>query len=280
MAYEGHGNHWQCLFDVENGIRDWLPVMVERGCLIDPRPANDGLGAGEVVGIAYPDTPLRTLSLIVGMRKNGTMRQVLASAYPFAVKGVRRRLVVEDVIPWQGDIEAWIRTSFPDGDGPELTFFDSRYYANKKRIGVGMEADFILAGMAYFAEVVHPEPILIETPDVIRAMRAGTDRADDPSPVEVRMEGAAILFPREERAPHEYEFQAPVTAVEAFDLLGRRMVRLTVTVARLIDHEDEDVAIDLYVSDHVWGSNERPMPGADVRGLMWLQGYLADAGQG
>lgn len=178
-------------------------------------------------------------------------------------------------MPWDGGFEAWIRASTPDDEGPELTFFDTRYYANKDRIGIGMEAEFRLAGLAYLAEVIDAKPVFITNPDVIKAMRAGRPDADSDDPIEVQTHGAAMLFPRTEYAPDEYEFQGPVKDVELFEIFERKITRLTVTVSRLFASNEEDLDIALYVGSHVWSSNARPSPGADCRGLMWLQGYLA-----
>lgn len=273
MWHQGHGNHWQGIFDDDALMQHWLPVILEQGRLIEARP--EGTPApGTTLGIAWPDLPLCGLSLVSAAPDQAGSRMVLFSAYPFAAKGTRRRLLVDQIIPWGEGAEAWIKTSSPDG-GPGLTFFDTRFYANRDRLSVGLEAEFILAGLAYFAEVAHPEPILITKPETIRAMRAGTERADDPSPIEVHMAGGATLFPRDQYAPDEYEFQGPVKRVETFELFDRHFTRLTLTVARLLEPNDADIDLDIYLGDHVWRSNERPLPGADVRGIFWLQGCLA-----
>ena len=57
---------------------------------------------------------------------------------------------------------------------------------------------------------------------------------------------------------------------------NRRITRLKVTVLRLSELDVEDVNLEVYVDEARWESNERPMPGADVRGLLWLQGYHAE----
>lgn len=274
MAHEGHGNHWECIFEDLQLLMQFLPRMVERGRFID-KIERGGLPEGVTAGIAWPDTPLCALSLISGVRENGVARQLFMSGFPYAASGLRRRLAVEEVIPWENGIEGWIKASPPGNDGPSLTFFDTRFYANQRLMKTGLEAEFMLAGLAYFAEVAHPEPLLITKEDTIRAMRAGTAQADDLSPIEVRMEGAAMLFPRDKYAPDEYEFQAPVKMVETFDVFDRRMTKLTITVARLLDADNPDIDLELFVGDHVWRSNERPIPGADVRGVLWLQGCLS-----
>lgn len=274
MAHEGHGNHWQCVFEDLQQLMRLLPTMIECGHFLDD-VGKGGLAEGATVGITWPNTPLRALSLISNVREGGVSHQHLVSGFPYAAGGLHQRLVIEEIIPWQNGIEAWIKASPPGDDGPSLTFFDTRFYANRHLMKVGLEAEFILAGLAYFAEVAHPEPVVIAKEDTIRAMRAGTAQADDLSPIEIHMEGAAILLPQDDYAPDEYEFQGPVKMIETFNVFDKAVTKLTLTVARLLDAIDSDIDIELFVGDHVWRTDERPLPGEDVRGLLWLQGFLS-----
>jgi hypothetical protein len=73
-------------------------------------------------------------------------------------------------------------------------------------------------------------------PESFHSCSHGAGRA-----IEVRLQGAAILLPREDLSPDDYSFQAPVKEVESFDMHGRRVTRLRCTVLRL----DSDVDIDL-----------------------------------
>jgi hypothetical protein len=134
-----------------------------------------------------------------------------------------------------------------------------------------------LAGLAYFLEVTRPEPIFITNPETIRAMRMNrpveegdVDPTIDLSPIEVRMEGAAILFPREDLSPDDCEFQAPVKEIETFRMNGRDVMRLRCTVMR----SEEDIDIELYATGEALRGT-RPQVGDDVRGMLWLQGHLA-----
>ena len=274
--HQGHGDHWCCIEDdVEKVPTAWLPLAIANGRVIDDRSPGP-LAEGEAIGIEWSETPLRVLTLIAGVAdKAGEARNVLASAYPYAVVGTKHRLLIEEIRPWEEGFEGWIKATFPNDAGPSLTFFDTRFYANRDRYKVGAEADFVLAALAYRATVVHPQPVFIEKLETIRAVRAGTEHEGDDSPIEVRLEGAAMLFPRETYSPDDHEFQAPVKDVEIFKLGERRITRLTVTVLRLSDLDDEDINLNLYVDEGRWDTNERPMPGADVQGLLWLQGYLS-----
>ena len=274
-ADAGHGDHWGCLEEEVSELPDrWLRRAVADGMMADHREPGP-LEEGEAIGIVWPaEGSLRVLSLIAGVSdEDGEVRNVLASAYPYAHTGRVYRLVIEDIIPWANGIEGWLTASFAGEDGPIVTFFDTRFYAHNQEYRIGMEADFILSGLAYRAVDAHPDPVFITDPDRIRAMRAGTDRADDESPVEIRLNGAAILIPRSDADPDDYEFQAPVLERERFDLNGRQVMRLTATVMRLSD-SDRDISIDIYVGEHGWGNDARPSVGSDVQGVLWLQGHM------
>lgn len=273
---ERHGDHWSCLEENLDALEDsWLRKALEQGHVVDQRP-NGPLSEGDVVGIAWPDLPLRVLTLIVGERNEaGDLCNVMASAYPWAFEGVSHHLVIDDIQPWESGIGAWVTAGFPDGDGPSLTFFDTRYYANKSHYQVGQEANFVLAAVAYRAEVVHPEPVLIEKLETIRAMRAGTPNEGDDSPIEIQLAGAAMLLPRDDALPGDHEFQGPVKEVEQFELNGRRVMRLALTMVRLLERDDADIDVYLYVDERRWSNDERPTPGTDIRGVFWLQGYFS-----
>ncbi len=102
--------------------------------------------------------------------------------------------------------------------------------------------------------------------------RQDSDAAVDTSPIEVRLQGAAILLPCEDLSPDDYNFQASVKEVESFDMDGRRVTRLRCTVLRL----KSDIDIDLYATAAGMREGEQPRIGDDVRGALWLQGYLAE----
>ena len=277
MTEEGHGGHWQCIFEDLSEFVRLLPTVVEHGRFID-KPPGSPLEVGASAGIIWPETPLCALALISGVPARAGVQQELRSAFPYAIRGARHRLLIEDVIPWRESMaEAWVTASLSNGDGPLLTFFETRFYADKWHLSLRTEQEFILAGIAHSAEVVSPQPIFITELEAIRAMRAGTAHEGDSSPIEVHMDGAALLFPRDDLGPEDYEFQGPVKEVEVFEAFGRKITRLTLTVVRLLDADeaDSDIDVELFVSDHAWRSEQRPKPGVDVRGLMWLQGRLA-----
>lgn len=290
MPYQNHGDHWGCLSEnVEEFVQRLSPLMLTHGRCIDPHPSDrrsgsDGiLAAGESIGLVWPESPLCGLSVISGLEESGAVSQVLMSSYPFVITGARYTLTVMEIIPWSNGVEAWIKACPPNSEGPLLTFFDTRYYAYRDRLRIGQQAEFALAGLVYAAEVVHPEPILITDPDAIRKLRVETSELDEITPMELQTEGAAILLPGdEEEAPDDYQFQGPVKAVETVTVFDQSITRFTATVARLPKPGDADIDLDieLYVANHAWRTEERPVWGSDVRGYVWLQGCLVDAALG
>lgn len=56
-------------------------------------------------------------------------------------------------------------------------------------------------------------------------------------------------------------------------MLGQRAWRVRATVLRSLE-TDEDIDLDILVTEKVWGNEMPPMVGGDMEGHLWLQGYL------
>lgn len=277
---EGHGEHWVCLFrDIETTVTAHLPQVVSEGSLLgfaEPAPI-----MGEATaGLWWPGQAGRgTLALVAinAQDEDGTAGNLLMSAYPAVLDGPIQPLTIQEVLPWSNGIEGLVRATFPeDGSGPEIAFFDTLFYLNRDRYRPGLTLPFRLAAFAYWAQVVHPEPVVIDKPEAIEAMRKGTEREGDMSSIEVIMSGAAILFPRDDLSPDDAEAQGPVRAVDHVLWAGVPLTCCWVTVVRLLDREDEDIDIPVFIAPHVWRTGERPEPGNDLQALIWIQGCLAD----
>ncbi|MFV0473224.1 MAG: hypothetical protein ACK5MQ_03305 [Pikeienuella sp.] len=247
MAHEARVDHWKCVFDDESEWDDLQPHAVKRGRLIDQRP-DAPLSEGEIAGLAWPDKPLRALSLVAGIRENGMTRAALAYAYPWTTEGARLRLRVEKVSASAAGIVAGITARAVDGAGPALTFFGARYYAERDVLRPGLEAEFALAGLACDVRM--------------QAARA-------------HARGAALLRRRPGRASHEYEFRAPVTRVSEFTVFGRKMQKLDLALSRpRIGHAAFDLELPVFTGDHLWPTEARPKEGDAIGGALWLQGHL------
>lgn len=260
MGIQDHSAHWACLVEHDEMLfENWLPTVTYNGKPVDQREAGQ-LAIGETVGLVGPEeAPLATLVLITGMPdEDGASRHVGVSAYPYAVDGARHRLVVREITPWEGNMEGWVTASVPHSE-VTFTFFDTRFYANHQRYVVGEEAEFLLAGLAYGTYV-----------DDRQALDLGSRM--------LQLKGAAMLVHHDEADPDDYDFLAPVQSSEPAAMGPFPLTRVTVTLLRppCEDDIDRDLVIPLYVPERCWRGEERPRPGDDLSGMLWLQGRLAE----
>jgi hypothetical protein len=55
------------------------------------------------------------------------------------------------------------------------------------------------------------------------------------------------------------------------NLLGQEAWRVRITVIRC---DDQDMDLDVFITQRVWQGKQPPEVGADVEGHLWLQGRL------
>jgi len=293
-----HGDHWACLTDdVPALLESWVPRIVEFGDMVDGE-RDTALEAGEAAGLAWPDIGLCALAIVAGTTDEDRDGSDLVSAYPYVRGGIRHPIVIDQLIPWENGYEGWITGHLPGTDGPAITFFDTRFYANRDRYEIGATVEFEFAAIAYHATVGAPPPIVVDDVERARELREAMGTEDDGSPLELSFEGAAILFPREEMGPDSYEFIGTVGRVEAVDVDELRVTedtnatvwQLAVSVFRISpdedeaddDDEEEDYLFEVmvFVADDRWTSEARPQEDDNVNGILWLVGRRAEDGVG
>jgi len=279
---EGHGDHWGCFGDLKEAFAELLPVAIAHGdgdVFVNkdfqaPHPETGK--PTQMFSLANPGTDLRPLALIGA----GPESNEVWSAYPFAKTGVRHRLVVDEMEVWSNGAEARIQATF--ADGALVGFFDTLFHVNGRSYEIGKEYTFSLAGLAYSVEAIKHEPIRITEPEAVERHRrmweqVGQELAlTDDGAIEFRLEGATILLPLKGWDCDEYEFQGPVREVSSFQLERWTIHAIRVPVMVV---DDQEFDIILYVADTCL---KGPLPrlGDDIRGTMWLQGYLAEGSNG
>jgi len=271
----GHGGHWSCFGDNVEAIVDSLVnEAAQDGEIIHQQAVTTkDPGTGEereqtLVALTHPGTDLRVMALVMSDADTG--QNALVSAYPFCATAIPLPVTIQDVRVWDTRIEAQIIGHGP-GDAI-LTFFDTQYVKNKDRYEKGKTLDFHLAALAYHAEPAKGQTIKFTDEKLLRAMsRTQADRNPN-QPIEIPLDGAAIIFPHSEGDVDDYNFHVPVESVETFTLGEHTVHRVKTTLLRL----DPPVESFLYVPAHVAKDGYVPKPGDDIAGAMWLQGYLAD----
>jgi hypothetical protein len=245
----GHGDHWGCIFRAVE--QDAIISLIQDVVATDSRP--DGFHAPGG-GAAYhsSSSPVRVCVLVAG--------DTLQSAYPEAQHGTEWPIVVREVVPWANDVEGQVTG---ECHGALISFFDTRFYANRYKYKAGEQYTFRMSAFAF-----------------------AVGRASD---AEVEIEGGAKVSLKGARAympanlgnnPHadidEYWFHSPLEAPAseaAFE--GKRLHALPITMAI---PGDFDMSLVLYAAGHTLDPNTDLNTAAeiDLEGYLWLQGYLSD----
>ena len=247
---ECHDEQWASIMSTHRTdfIEYWIRPNFQKAKVVD------------FMGMEWPhDTPLRILMLLSPReQEDGSAGTFLEALYPMSADGAAVRLVIEEMQPWANGFEGRLRARFADGDGRSFVFFDTRFYRNAERYTVGMEADFNLSGLAMKAWVGHEEMVHI--------------------PEETTLRGQSFLIRWDKFPEDTYVFRGPVIGVATFDMGKRKIVTLSIKTLRYatVDGNIADVVLPVHVDSEKWGNNERPMPGADAQGFLWLHGYLLE----
>jgi hypothetical protein len=282
----GHGDHWSMFADNPSQlIGQILPQAVREAqsamCYADtsgarPMPLPSEEPAGTVLS-----WPMQRFGVfLIVQLSEGHKGGELASAFPRASDGVEHVVDLEVVRLWPNRLEAQIEGVVGNGAMP-IVFFDPLFARHRGFYQKDGRYRFIFTGFPYRIEVCDSPPIVINDPERVRAMRRATEpqvstEETDSEPIVIQTKGMAALFPLQDAGADDYQFQGPVKSVTELDakMLGCRTWRVRVTVARFSELSDEDFDIDLYVTEKALESGALPKIGDDVRGILWLQGYL------
>ena len=271
----GHGGHWSCFGDDVEAIVDSLVnEAAQDGEIIHQQTlaAKDEASGDEhgqtLVALAHPGTDLRIMALVMSDALTG--KNTLISAYPFCATAIPMPVTIQDVRIWDNQAEAQIIGHGP-GDAI-LTFFDTHFFKNRDRYAKGKTMEFHLAGLAYHAEPAKGQTIKFTDEKLLRALNKSQAERNPHQPIEIPLDGAAIIFPHSEGDVDDYNYHVPVESVETFDLGGHTVHRVKTTLLRL----DPAIESFIYVPAFVCKDGYVPKPGEDMAGAMWLQGYLAE----
>ncbi len=271
----GHGGHWSCFGDnVEEIVDALVKDTAQNGDIVHQQaftatdPETGEQSDQTLVTMTHPDTDLRVMAMILMGADDG--KNTLLSAWPFCATAIPLPVTIQEVRPWENKAEAQIIGHGP-GDAI-LTFYDCHYLRNKDRYEPGRTMDFHLAGLAYHAEPAQGQTIKFTDEKLLRALSGSQAERNPRQPIEIPLDGAAIIFPHSEGDVDDYNYHVPVESVETFTLGGHTVHRVKTTLLRI----DPPIESFLYVPAHVAANGYVPKPGDDLAGAMWLQGYLAE----
>jgi hypothetical protein len=272
----GHGNHWCALCGEDADIGEIIARNCEGARLIDVHScvdvANGTERAEEVACLRWGTGSIVEDVLVV--TDSPKQERFLFSGYPVIRDGIRHAVTVSRVEPWEYGIEGWLHVLVTEEEIP-ITFFDVRYYAGSSALQTGQQIDVSLAGLAYMLEPVTQSSIGIgEGPlweiEKRRRLENGESPVAASRPVTVVLSGMAALLPHGGEGCDDAEFQGVIDAISTVVHDERIFYRLEIVVLRA---GDEAFKLPVLVSDAVLNGYV-PRLGEDVRGVMWIQGYL------
>jgi hypothetical protein len=244
----GHGDHWGCILRAseETDLLGFLGRVVSEV----ERPEMFG-GVGVGMAACSQGDKLRACVLVVNDR--------LVTAYPQAVNGPVWPITLREITPWANGVEGQVTGSC---HGAEISFFDTRFYANQRRYKIGETYSFHMGALAY--SVGRAADVEMES-DI--GAKVSLEGAHAYMPASIGNEGAADI--------DDYWFHSPLDGPTApAELVGRNLTLYPVTLAL---PDEFEMRVDLYAASHVVRPEmETTEQDSDLDGFLWLQGYLSE----
>lgn len=274
MLKNGHGNHWECITDLENLVTKHLSTLVKEGNVEDMANVRgtffeNGFETLEkVYAISYPKSELASLALLVHDKENQV--NSIFCLYPFCRGGIEHCLRVEEIEEWTSGVEAII-TGTTEG-GHTVSFFDTKYYKNKETYCKGDLFTFSLSGLAYTAEKNENTSFKLEGERAIDWLaKVGEsptyDNDGNIESVVFDTRDLVTLLPAANNISSDYVFQSPATPIEEIEIFGKEMFKIRIQIFR-----DPDAFIYLFAQKKFF--KNIPKNEDSIRGFLWLQGYL------
>jgi len=241
----GHGDHWGCVVrasDQGDLLRFISDVIREA-----ERPEMFQ-AAGTGMAVHSAGERLRARVLVENER--------LVSAYPEAVGGALWPVTVTEVVTWANGIEGQIKGAC---HGAEVAFFDTRFYANRRKYRMGETYSFRMSAFAYVLG------------------RAADTEVDTDMGAKVSLRGAHAFMPasldNDTADVDDYWFQSPLEDEVSTAQLAGRLLRVYPVILAL--PEDFPMALSIYAAQHAVAPDAANLqPGEDLEGFLWLQGYV------
>jgi len=309
----GHGNHWEIFSDdLEDFIANTIPLALQEGITITPKTqtatlVNRLLEQGELAaaGIQYSDNEIIELSpyllaviaLNVLNEDTGKESNLFYSAYPCFPDGVLIQTSINSIGIQPNRLEARLDLVIDD-DGPIIYAFDTQFWQNRGMYQENFKHQFYLSGLSYEIEPLVEKEIVIDDPEFIRKHHARMDYLDkhgayskeydeeqalqewepgseeDLEPIHFSLEKMAAYLP-DNQVSDDASFQGEIVSIvkNNYQLFGVNFWKLDIIIIR---YDDEDIAVPIYVADHLFKDDWQPEVGDSVRGTAWFQCHLAE----
>ncbi|MBS1735647.1 MAG: hypothetical protein JSS98_03490 [Bacteroidetes bacterium] len=272
MTEQGHGNHWNCVDDIDNVLQNILPSIVQEGTKVE---------ASEIFADCFEnETPSRTkifsitdeaeltAKILIATNQRKQTNEVI-SGYPPIQSKSSIRLKITKIHEWQNHFEAIITSETEDGHS--ISFFDTNYFLQKESYQIGKTHYFSVFALGYNIEILNENSFSFEGQEAIDWLaKSGKEPTHDENgniePVVFYLNELVAFLPTNENHPDDVEFQSPINSVETIQAFGKNFYKIRITIFR-----DPDLEIDLYSKADFF--DKIPQVNDTIRGIIWLQGH-------
>ncbi len=241
-----HGSHWECIVqNVDEAIVRRVPELAQSLPAVgEPVPWPDGAkppagwSPDSVLYLSEPQGALRHVVIILVDQK--TPRSGIATAYPLVSSDRVQTVTVVKVIPAENGFEGCVEGRAAD---LPISFYDPFFARNFARYRPGSECRVRFGALAY------------------RLRKSPGD-------------AGCGLWPVEEWGAGEFSFEGAIETLAETKIGDVRAMVLRTWITK--DSKGQDFAIDVVAGRHTLRDQFEPAAGDRMRGVLWLQGSLAD----
>lgn len=274
MEKQGHGNHWECVANLVDVPQKILSKLVREVDIVEKADVfadcfYEGEPALHKVFSISNNSNLSALALIVENKKNNANE--IVTAYPIAKNGEKVQLKIVEIKEYQNGVEAIIESETKSGQ--TISFFDTMYFKNKTKYTIGQIYTFAISALAYHTEALTLKSFILKGQQAIDWLakigkEPDYDDKGNVKPIEFDLTQLIAFLPRIDY-PDDAEFQSPIYKIGTRSFYGTQLYKLKVCILR-----DPDVFINLYAKKEFFNTELKEKDA--IRGLLWLQGYLAE----
>ena len=272
MTEQGHGNHWECVEDMNNVLQKVLPSIVQEGTKVETSEIIADCFEYEIPSkttiFSITDEGELTAKILIATNQEKQTNEVV-SAYPCVQSKSSISLKIIKINEWQNLVEAVITGETEDGQS--ISFFDTKYFFQKESYQIGKMFDFSVFALGYDIEILKENSFSFKGKEALdwlakSGQEPNYDENDNIEPVVFYLNELVAFLPTNENYPDDVEFQSPIKSVETIQAFDKDFYKINITIYR-----DPDIEIDLYVKTDFF--DKEPQVNDAIRGIIWLQGY-------
>lgn len=273
MVKHGHGNHWDCVEEIDKVLDEIFPSMIQKGNKIEK---------SEIIAKYFGDkTPTATEVFTITDEAELTTKVLVAvnpeiqineavCAYPFIQSKEKNivQLEITEINEWEHLIEAVITGKTEDDQ--TISFFDTSYFLHKESYKIGETYDFAISALGYNVKIQEEKSLSLEGQDAIDWLEKieeepTYDEKGNVEPFVFHLSQFVIFMQLNKECPDDAEFLSPISSIETIRAFDKDFYKFKITLLRF-----PEIEINLYAKTDFF--DQKPKVGDLLTGFMWLQG--------